>query len=182
MRGETERQEVQHQWRRDIQDQHSAHETRHLTSECARCLLVIFVQSCVVIFTHCTLIRVAQVVCVSHLIHAWSERHSSTLSSPFHPTSCSSHSPSISRSSCCPSTSTRLVVTLCTPPTRRGGLRTNPSSAHFQSHMHFDDSEESIADSDLEDGELQKMLTSPLYAQKSFGETRCNDRAGERER
>ena len=39
--------------------------------------------------------------------------------------------------------------------------------------MHFDDPAESIADSDLEDGELQKMLTSPMYAQKSFGETRC---------
>ena len=33
--------------------------------------------------------------------------------------------------------------------------------------MHFDDSAESTADSDLEDGELQKMLTSPLYAQKA---------------
>ena len=33
--------------------------------------------------------------------------------------------------------------------------------------MPFDDSVESIADSDLEDGELQKMLTSPLYAQKA---------------
>ena len=37
----------------------------------------------------------------------------------------------------------------------------------FQSQMHFDDSVESTADSDLEDGELQKMLTSPLYAQKA---------------
>ena len=36
MRGETERQNVRHQWRRDNQDQHNAHETRHLTSECAR--------------------------------------------------------------------------------------------------------------------------------------------------
>ena len=36
--------------------------------------------------------------------------------------------------------------------------------------MHFDDSVESIADSDLEDGELQKMLTSPLYAQKASGD------------
>ena len=35
--------------------------------------------------------------------------------------------------------------------------------------MHFDDSVESIAGSDLEDGELQKMLTSPLYAQKASG-------------
>ena len=38
----------------------------------------------------------------------------------------------------------------------------------FQSQMHFDDSVESIADSDLEDGELQKMLTSPLCAQKAL--------------
>ena len=37
--------------------------------------------------------------------------------------------------------------------------------------MHFDDSVESIADSDLEDGELQKMLTSPLYGQKASGKT-----------
>ena len=33
--------------------------------------------------------------------------------------------------------------------------------------MHFDDFAESIADSELEGGESQKMLTSPLYAQKS---------------
>ena len=50
-RGETERQDAQHQWRRDNQDHHSAHETQHLTSECARSPLVSFVQSCVVIFT-----------------------------------------------------------------------------------------------------------------------------------
>ena len=36
----TERWDVRHQWRRENQDQHSAHETRHLTSECARSLLV----------------------------------------------------------------------------------------------------------------------------------------------
>ena len=42
-------------------------------------------------------------------------------------------------------------------------------TSYIQSHMHFDDSAESIADSDLEDGELQKMLTSPLYAQKASG-------------
>ena len=35
-------------------------------------------------------------------------------------------------------------------------------TSYFQTHTHFDDSAESIADSDLEDGELQKMLTSPL--------------------
>ena len=45
----------------------------------------------------------------SYLIHA-SERRSSTLSSPFHPTSYSSYSPysSIPSSSCCPPTSTRI--------------------------------------------------------------------------
>ena len=32
MRGETERWDVRHQWRRENQDQHSAHETGHLTS------------------------------------------------------------------------------------------------------------------------------------------------------
>ena len=42
-------------------------------------------------------------------------------------------------------------------------------TSHFQSQMYFDDSVESIADSDLEDGELQKMLTSPLYVQKASG-------------
>ena len=31
---------------------------------------------------------------------------------------------------------------------------------YIQTQMHFDDSVESIADPDLEDGELQKMLTS----------------------
>ena len=46
--------------------------------------------------------------CLSHLIHAWSERHSSTLSSPFHPTSYFLYSPSISSNSCCPSTSTKI--------------------------------------------------------------------------
>ena len=40
-------------------------------------------------------------------------------------------------------------------------------TSNFQSQMYFDDSVENIADSDLEDRELQKMLTSPLYAQKA---------------
>ena len=35
----------------------------------------------------------------------------------------------------------------------------------FKSNMHSDDSAESITDYDLEHGELQKMLTSPLYVQ-----------------
>ena len=44
-------------------------------------------------------------------------------------------------------------------------------TCYFQSQMHFYDSVESIADSDLEDGKL---------CLKSFGETRCNGCAGER--
>ena len=40
-------------------------------------------------------------------------------------------------------------------------------TSYFRSH--FDDSVESIADSDLEDGELQKMLTAPLCGQKASG-------------
>ena len=43
------------------------------------------------------------------------------------------------------------------------------ATSYFQSHMHFDASAESIADPDLKDGELQKMLSSPLYAQKASG-------------
>ena len=39
----------------------------------------------------------------------------------------------------------------------------------FLLSTHFDDSLESTADSDLEDGELQKMPTSPLYVQKASG-------------
>ena len=35
--------------------------------------------------------------------------------------------------------------------------------------MDLDDSEESTAVSDIEDGEMQKMLASPLYAQKASG-------------
>ena len=52
-----------------------------------------------------------------------------------------------------------------------------PETSYVQSQMPFGDSAESIADSDLEDGELQKMLT---VCPESFGETRCGGRAGER--
>ena len=48
-------------------------------------------------------------------------------------------------------------------------------TSYVQSQMHFDyDSEESIADSDLEDGELRKMLASPLYRQsrEDYGSSR----------
>ena len=39
--------------------------------------------------------------------------------------------------------------------------------SYFQSQMHSEyDSAEGIADSELEDGELRKMLVSPLYVQR----------------
>ena len=69
----------------------------------------------------------------------------------------------------------KKITKLLSPKKRKfsGEIRTAgvPDSelsetSHIQSKMHFDDSVESIADSDLEDGELQKMLISPLYAQK----------------
>ena len=40
-------------------------------------------------------------------------------------------------------------------------------TSYIQSQKHFDDSVERNADSDFEDEELQKMLTSPLHAQKA---------------
>ena len=115
------------EWRRENQEQHKAPETRHLTSECARSLLV---RSCCR-HTHSlhTTSRGSSCprVC-THLIHAWSERHSSTLSSPCHPTFSSIHSSKISCSpSCTPSTNLKAVLTLPTSPKRRWCLRTNPT-------------------------------------------------------
>ena len=55
------------------------------------------------------------------------------------------------------------TVTHCLPDSQIS------ETSYFQSQMHFDDSVENIADADLEDEELQKMLTSPLYAQKASG-------------
>ena len=57
-----------------------------------------------------------------------------------------------------------------------------PETSHFHSQMHFDDdSVESIADSDLEDGELQKMLSSPTVCPgKLRRNPRCNGRAGKK--
>ena len=77
---------------------------------------------------------------VSH-VHACSERYSSTLSSPFHPTSSSPHSSSISCSpscspSCTSSTNLRAVVTLRTSPKRRWTQLTNPTSAQAMSTRH----------------------------------------------
>ena len=60
---------------------------------------------------------------------------SSTLSSPFHPTSSSSHSSSISCSPSCTSTTLRVVLTLRTSPERRWTLLTNPTSSQFCKHQ-----------------------------------------------
>ena len=53
-------------------------------------------------------------------------------------------------------------------------------TSYFQSQVHFDDSVESTADSDLEDGKLQKSADFTTVCPESFGETRCNGHAGER--
>ena len=41
--------------------------------------------------------------------------------------------------------------------------------SNLQSRMHFDESMESNADSDLDDGEIRKLLTSQLCAQRASG-------------
>ena len=46
--------------------------------------------------------------------------------------------------------------------------------SYRQSRMHFDESMESEADSDLEDGEIRKLLTPTTVWPKSFWETRCH--------
>ena len=49
----------------------------------------------------------------------------------------------------------------------------------LQSQIHSDESIEIIAeDSDLEDGELQKVADFTTVCPKSFQETRCNDHSG----
>ena len=48
----------------------------------------------------------------------------------------------------------------------------------LQSRTHFDESPESNADSDLEDGELQKLLTSSLCAQRASGRPDAMDIQG----
>ena len=114
-----------------INTKHMKLYTRH---ECARGLLVSLVQSWVVILTHCThtsrgsrCLR----VCLISSMHEVGV-HSSTLSSPFHPTS-SSQTSSISSSSCCPPTSTRLSSKIpCATSQRRWGQLTSPSPTRFK--------------------------------------------------
>ena len=69
----------------------------------------------------------------THLIHAWSERHSSTLSSPFIQLPLFFillQSPAVPAALLLPRW---YVVTVCTPPTRRWGPRTNPSPTQVMS-------------------------------------------------
>ena len=47
--------------------------------------------------------------------------------------------------------------------------------SYIQSQVHFDESMESNADCDLEDGEIRKLLTSPLYAQRASGKPDAMD-------
>ena len=120
---------ARHQWQRDHEDpehfQHSAHEHWHVTAQFS-CLLVRFVSSWF------TLLRMAQGCCSCHLIHAWDERFSSTLSPPFSSTSSSSRSSFIScTSSRTSSTSLRAVAGLCTPPKRVWTLWTTPTPSHW---------------------------------------------------
>ena len=51
--------------------------------------------------------------------------------------------------------------------------------SYLQSQMHLDESMESVADSDLEDG-VTKAANFTTVCPKSFWETRCNGRSGER--
>ena len=52
--------------------------------------------------------------------------------------------------------------------------------SYLQSQMHFDESMESIADSDLERWRVTKVADFTTVCPKSFWETRCNGRSGER--
>ena len=60
------------------------------------------------------------------------------MSSPFHPSSSSLYSPSISRSSCCPSTSTRIGSNTVYSVNKGDGLRTNPTPTHRESQPRRD--------------------------------------------
>ena len=138
MRGDTERQDARHQWQRDHQDQSTFH-TAHMNFKtwidarvipCAHSPVVRFWSSW---FAHHIVAQV-WLVRVSHVLHACSGRYSSTLSSPFHPTSSSPHSSSISFSpSCTSSTTLRAVVTLRTSPKRRWCPLTNSTSTQVMS-------------------------------------------------
>ena len=106
---------------------------------------------------------------ISHVIHACNERFSSTLRSPFHPTSSSSHSLSISCNfSCISSTTLRAVVTLRTSPKRRWSLMTSPNNYDLKetyvesltesvTELQFSE-QRFLEDVDYDDTALEEML------------------------
>ena len=160
MRGE----DARHQWQRDHQDPehlpHKAHEHWHVKWMCAR-FSSLFCSVFVILTPWFAHHIVAQVVRVSHVIHACSERHSSTLSSPFHPTAASSHSPSISRSPCCTSSTTlRAVVTLRTPPKKEEGIHWRVLLTGYGPKNH--DFKETYVES------LTESLTPPQLPEQRF--------------
>ena len=99
---------------------HSAHEPQHVNDArvipCTHSPVVRFWSS----WSAHHIVAQVQVVRIFHVIHACSGRYSSTLSSPFHPTSSSSHSLSIFCISCCTSSTTlRVAVTLRISPEKK---------------------------------------------------------------
>ena len=129
VRGDTERWNVRHQWQRDNQDQHSAHETRHLTSECARSLLV---GSCCR-YLHSLPHRVTQVVRGFALISSMHEVGVTLRLWALH-----SIQLFFSHYFNLPQFLLSFhfqedIVTLCIQSTRSWGVRTNPSSSQFLS-------------------------------------------------
>ena len=65
----------------------------------------------------------------------------------------------------------RIWITRSTSPDTRWRIRHQLRTCPTQSQMHFDESIESIAaDSDLEDGEIKKLLAAQLYAKELPGD------------
>ena len=59
--------------------------------------------------------------------------------------------------------------TKLTPDQEMAKMSPIEKMSYLQSRMHFDECMESNADSDLEDGETRKLLTSSLCAHGAFG-------------
>ena len=133
-RGYIEPWDVRHQWRRDNQDQHSAHETRHLTSECARSLLV---SSCCssssLIAHHIAWLKGLTGSSVFALISSMHEVSVTLRLWALH----SMQLPTLLILLQFPVAPTALllprgyVVTLCTPPNRRWGQLTSPTPSQI---------------------------------------------------
>ena len=114
-----ERWDVRHQWQRENQDQHKAHETRQwrdtLGEHVNVRVVLVFLVLVLFLLSQSFLAHIAWLkmfACLCHLIHA---------SSSF------SHSSSTSSSSCYSSTSPRMICNTVYSVTRRWSLMTNPS-------------------------------------------------------